>query len=107
MTELKRYNPNLKILLSIGGWNAGSVRFSNMASSPASRLAFARSARNFIEKYHLDGFDIDWEYPTKRGGRQIDRRNFVQLLRVNILCQTFICSSLLLFYSFESFSHQC
>lgn len=81
MAELKRYNPNLKILLSIGGWNAGSVRFSNMASSPSSRLAFARSARNFLEKYNLDGFDIDWEYPAKRGGKQSDRRNFVQLLQ--------------------------
>lgn len=81
LAKLKRYNPNLKILLSIGGWNAGSLRFSNMAASPASRLAFARSAQNFVEKYHLDGFDIDWEYPVKRGGKQVDRQNFVHLLQ--------------------------
>lgn len=89
LAKLKRYNPNLKILLSIGGWNAGSLRFSNMAASPASRLAFARSAQNFVEKYHLDGFDIDWEYPVKRGGKQVDRQNFVHLLQVNIFSHTF------------------
>ena len=62
LIELKKENPNLKILLSIGGW--GSGRFSEMAASVSLRNAFAQDCRRIIEEYGIDGIDIDWEYPT-------------------------------------------
>lgn len=31
-------------------------------------------------KYNFDGLDLDWEYPTQRGGRPADRANFVALI---------------------------
>ena len=62
VARLKKGHPALKVLLSIGGW--GSGRFSEMAATPETRLAFARDCREVVRKYRLDGIDIDWEYPT-------------------------------------------
>ncbi len=60
--KLREQNPELKIILSIGGWTAGN--FSEMAADERCRKAFARDCRRAVDKYNLDGIDIDWEYPT-------------------------------------------
>ena len=62
MIKLKDLNPDLKVLLSIGGW--GSGRFSEMAASDSLRKFFANECNRLIEEYNFDGIDIDWEYPT-------------------------------------------
>lgn len=62
VVELKKENPNLKVLLSIGGWEAGN--FSEMAADPVHRVKFAKNCLAAVEKYGLDGIDIDWEYPS-------------------------------------------
>ncbi|MBB2147734.1 glycoside hydrolase family 18 protein [Pedobacter gandavensis] len=77
---LKRKNPSLKILISIGGW-AWSKNFSDAVLTDTSRAEFASSAVNIIRKYRLDGVDIDWEYPGRPGEvgnvyRPEDKRNF-------------------------------
>ena len=59
---LKVQNPELKILLSVGGWKSG--RFSEMAATQAYREAFAKDCRRIVDELGLDGIDIDWEYPT-------------------------------------------
>ena len=58
---IKSYNPNIKILFSVGGWGSGG--FSPMASTTENRKKFAASCLEFVNKYSLDGIDIDWEYP--------------------------------------------
>lgn len=45
----------------MGGW--GSSRFSEMAANDSTRTAFAADCRRVIDKFGLDGIDIDWEYP--------------------------------------------
>ena len=55
------WNPNLKVVLSVGGWGAGG--FSKMAMTEEGRRAFAQSCLEVVETYNLDGIDIDWEYP--------------------------------------------
>ncbi|WP_255496075.1 glycoside hydrolase family 18 protein [Mucilaginibacter sp. FT3.2] len=69
---LKKKNPDLKILISIGGWT-WSKNFSDAALTDTSRRAFAASAVNIIRKYKLDGVDIDWEYPGLQGDGNVVR----------------------------------
>jgi len=60
IVALKKINPSLKVLLSIGGWGAGG--FSEMASTVTTRKAFARDCKRVIDEFGLDGIDMDWEY---------------------------------------------
>lgn len=83
LNALKHDNPNLQVLVSVGGWD-WSGAFSDMALTKQSRRRFAESVVAFIEKYHLDGLDIDWEYPGMAGAtdrfRPEDRQNYTLLL---------------------------
>ncbi|XP_042219680.1 chitotriosidase-1-like isoform X2 [Homarus americanus] len=79
-TRLKEINTDLKTLLAIGGWNEGSTKYSQMVSSKSTRSTFIESCVEFLHKYGFDGLDIDWEYPTQRGGRPEDKVNFGHLL---------------------------
>lgn len=73
--ELKRKNPELKILIWVGG--AGSIGFSEMVKNHANRKEFIRSLKSALEKYRLDGIDIDWEFPSAHNR---ERQHFSQLL---------------------------
>jgi len=80
-TRMKERSPQIKTMLSIGGWNEGSKKYSQMASSAASRKTFVDSVVKFLHKYNFDGLDLDWEYPTQRGGKPEDRENYSLLLK--------------------------
>lgn len=84
LRALKSENPNLKILLSIGGW-VWSDYFSNAALTDSSRALFARTAVDLLRTHNLDGLDIDWEYPAQPGEDNVyrpeDTHNFTRLLR--------------------------
>lgn len=82
LVALKKRNPSLKVLISVGGW-LGSGNFSDMALTKESRKVFIDSAIKFIERNQLDGLDIDWEYPGQPGAgnrfRPEDKRNYTLL----------------------------
>ncbi|RYY30506.1 MAG: glycoside hydrolase family 18 protein [Chitinophagaceae bacterium] len=85
LNALKKINPDLKILISIGGW-AWSENFSDAMLTDTARAAFARSAVDIMQTYKLDGVDIDWEYPTIPGEagnvyRPEDKQNFTLMFR--------------------------
>ncbi|XP_072396372.1 chitotriosidase-1-like [Diabrotica undecimpunctata] len=80
-TALKEDNPCLTTILAIGGWNEGSRKYSVMADSQQLRQSFADSVLAFLAFYGFDGVDIDWEYPTTRGGIKEDGENFISLLQ--------------------------
>ncbi len=63
---LEARNPDLEILLSIGGW-ADSGRFSDLALTAEGRARFASSAITLLDDHGFDGLDIDWEYPSGGG----------------------------------------
>lgn len=60
--ELKTLHPQLRVSFSIGGWGAHEG-FEKVVSNKSLLQAFAKSCREFVEKYGFDGIDIDWEYP--------------------------------------------
>lgn len=82
LTGLRKVNPQLKVLVSVGGW--GGDHFSEAALTDASRARFADSAIAMVHAHDLDGVDIDWEYPTLPGPgishRPQDRENFSLML---------------------------
>lgn len=82
--ELRKQNPNLKVLLSVGGW--GARGFSGAAATKESRAVFIQSVQDVIAKYGLDGIDLDWEYPVNGAwglveSKPADRANFTTLLK--------------------------
>ncbi|GAA3281677.1 glycoside hydrolase [Dactylosporangium vinaceum] len=82
LKKLKAKYPNLKILVSIGGWTY-SKYFSDAAATDASRKTLVSSCIDMFIKGNLpvrngfggpgsgagvfDGIDIDWEYPGAPG----------------------------------------
>ena len=47
-------------MISIGGWNAGSGAYSDMASDPMKRKSFVDSVGQFLDTWNFDGVDLDW-----------------------------------------------
>ncbi|MQS12029.1 glycoside hydrolase [Streptomyces kaniharaensis] len=101
LKKLKAKNPNLKILISLGGWTY-SKYFSTAAATDASRKHLVSSCLDMFIKGNLpadagyggpgsaagifDGVDIDWEYPGGGGhtgniSSPADKQNFTLLLR--------------------------
>ncbi|SOD54654.1 glycosyl hydrolase family 18 protein [Pseudoxanthomonas wuyuanensis] len=97
LKKLKARHPQLKVLISLGGWT-WSRGFSE-AAKPANRQAFVASCIDAYIRGNLpvtdgaggtgaaagvfDGIDIDWEYPNACGlscGSAEDRANFTALL---------------------------
>ncbi len=81
---LKKTNPALKVMLSIGGW--GADYFSGMAASETNRKAFCNNCLAAVNKYGLDGIDLDWEYPGETTSENIeasssDKANFTLLVK--------------------------
>ena len=75
LQELKHLYPNLKILISFGGW--GQSQGFTSAAAPDHLRDFVRSCvQTFIAGHFapgiegagiFDGIDIDWEYPVEGG----------------------------------------
>jgi len=88
---LKEKNPDLKILLAVGGWNHenGKVsKFSVMVNNEGYLRNFASSTVKFLRHWGFDGLDIDWEYPGGRGNSPPGDKQKYTLL-VNTLKDTF------------------
>jgi GH18 family chitinase len=52
----------VKVLISIGGWGPDK-EFKQLAALPETRQRFVQAVIDFVQQYHLDGADVDWEYP--------------------------------------------
>lgn len=52
---LKTANSDLKVMLAVGGWNQGSLAFSNMAGNEKRRRNFVDKAVIFLRTHQFDG----------------------------------------------------
>jgi chitinase len=60
---LREKNPDLKIILAIGGWAVGSAPFKELTSNIFRMNQFVYDSTEFLRANNFDGLDIDWEYP--------------------------------------------
>ena len=83
LVALKAAHPQLKVVVSVGGWSVGG--FSEAASTAVGRQRFANSAAQLLAANDADGLDVDWEYPghNESGIKSSpqDRDNFTLLLQ--------------------------
>jgi chitinase len=83
VVALKEQNPELKVMLSVGGWTSGN--FSEMAADSVNRITFAKECKKIVDEFGLDGIDIDWEYPTSSeagiSSNPNDTDNYTLLMR--------------------------
>jgi GH18 family chitinase len=82
--RLKVKNPKLKILLSIGGWNARSTPFNRILANDFTRSQFIVNAINFMRQWKFDGLDVQWEYPgdIESGATFDSKQKFSAFLKV-------------------------
>lgn len=84
MVSLKSRNPELKVLLSLGGWG-GCRTCSDVFATKRGRKEFVLSLKGFYDYFKVDGLDLDWEYPAIKGypGHKFtpaDKKNFTKLV---------------------------
>ncbi|HEY0810491.1 MAG TPA: glycoside hydrolase family 18 protein, partial [Longimicrobiales bacterium] len=87
LRRLKQRHPQLRTLISIGGWT-WSTYFSDVAATRAARRRFVESVITTFFREHqgvFDGIDLDWEFPVSGGlegnrHRPADRQNYTELV---------------------------
>jgi len=85
LVALKKANPQLKIMVSIGGWSGCSF-CSDLFATEEHRTTFAKTTAALCKRYNIDGLDLDWEYPAIEGfpGHKYDaadKNNFTELIK--------------------------
>lgn len=83
VVALKKKNPKLKVMLSIC---TEKWKFHEIAKSRTLRNTFANNLKKMSQQYGLDGFDINWEFPTigLKGLKDEwpeDKANFAKLMK--------------------------
>ena len=68
IAALKQKHPDLKVSIAFtnnieNSDNKNAGGFSLLAKSDEYRKAFARDCRSFLQKWNIDGVDMDWEFP--------------------------------------------
>lgn len=66
LQALKAQYPHLKVCISIGGATL-SWTLSKILANATTRRRFVNTSVTFILRHGFDGFDLDWEYPGKKG----------------------------------------
>ena len=85
LVALKETYPQLKIMVSVGGWSGCSF-CSDLFASAEHRENFAKTTVALFKQYGIDGLDLDWEYPAIEGfpGHKYDaadKDNFTELVK--------------------------
>ncbi|CAG5135462.1 unnamed protein product, partial [Candidula unifasciata] len=78
--KLKEKNPNIKVLLSVGGSYLGSDPFKPVVESLEDMSLFASNVASFLRKREFDGLDMDWQYPADILTTPEDKPKFQHLM---------------------------
>ena len=84
VNNVKKRNPKLKTLLSVGGWNFGTLRMAAMLTNEATRENFATTSIKYLRDRNFDGLDLDFEYPGSRGSLTVDKHRYTLLVKVSV-----------------------
>ena len=86
LMSLKKSNPDLKILPSIGGWTLSDPFF--FMDDPKKRATFVASVEVYLKTWKFfDGVDIDFEFPgfgganPNLGNKEKDGETYVSIMR--------------------------
>lgn len=88
-TVVEARKQGIRVMYSVGAYgtdeSTGCHNISRAASTPEGRAKLIGSIIDSIKKYHLDGVDIDWEYPGHFPAPGIstaqDRANYMLFMR--------------------------
>ncbi len=85
LRALKLKHPDLKTVISVGGWHH-SKHYSDVAAHPKLRRALAQSVLDFTAQYGFDGVELAWHFPGSGGKignsqRAEDGQNLLLLLK--------------------------
>lgn len=85
MDEIRGYNPDIKIVVSIVNKHGHPTAFTKCAASETLREKVAESCLEMVTKYKLDGVDFDWEFPCVPSNgvdaSPEDKENFTKLCK--------------------------
>ncbi|XP_023933224.1 chitotriosidase-1-like [Lingula anatina] len=76
VNNLKVNNPDLKVLLAVGGWEMGTAPFIAVSTTREKRQNFISGTVQFLRQHDFDGLDYDWEFPDADS-----KSNFTALLK--------------------------
>ena len=86
MEEIRRWNPEIQICLSLVNNSGEPDAFTTVCADPALREKFAQACADLVVREGYDGVDLDWEYPCVPSNFQKtspkDRDNFTETLRL-------------------------
>lgn len=86
MDQIRRWNPNIRICLSLVNHSDDANAFTTVFADPGLRKAFARSCAELVSCKGYDGVDLDWEYPCVPSNfmdaSPKDRDHFTETCRV-------------------------
>lgn len=86
VAEFKRQFPHTRVMVSVFNEQEfnGFPRLVNPTNKSNNRIEFANSAVAFLKRYHLDGLDLDWEFPNfpkdLSGNRGHERAGLTKIL---------------------------
>ena len=58
IVALKEKNPDLKVMLAVGGWNHPAAPFTQVVSTEKAQKEFVENSYNFLKQHGFDGLDL-------------------------------------------------
>lgn len=73
----KAHENDVKVVIAIGGWSYKDVPiqgiFETLATSDKGIENFVNDAIKYVNKYNLDGIELDWEYPNEQSAANYEK----------------------------------